>query len=975
MEAATAATLLLQLIIVTATTASSQSFAHPQHLHGGSCVAAERAALLSFKQGITVDPLDLLGSWQGRGCCRWNGVRCRNGTGHVIRLDLRNMFYWQDQADLYLDNPRGMQGQVSTSLLALGHLKHLDLSGNNLGGGGAMPSFLGSLRNLVYLNISCINFNGRVPPQLGNLSRLLYLDISNTYTRSTQVYSTDISWLGRISSLRHLDMSGVNLTSVTDWAHVVNMLPNLRALHLQSCQLTRSTPPLVHSNLTLLEDLDLSDNIFYGPLAPNWFWDIKSLRTLKLEYSQLYGPIPDELGNMTALRVLDLQDNENVTGMFPRTLKNLCNLEELVFTSVNLGGDITEQMERLPRCSWEKLRSLGLTATNMTGNLPVWLGSLTSLQMLGVSDNQISGHVPLGLGALSNLSVLYLGNSNLSGVITQDHLANLVSLKIMDLSFSSLEIVLDSAWTPPFRLLIVKLTACQVGPRFPVLLKQQKGISQIQMSNTGIEDTIPDWFWDAISYASIVDMSNNQIYGELPTKIEAMTWQELHFNSNQLNGSVPELLRNVTKLDISRNLLSGPLPSNFQGPELAAIVLFNNYISGVVPKSICSGFVDLAILDLSNNHLSGKLPECNDTGDFATLGIRTILLANNSLSGEFPALLKICRDITFVDLAKNNMHGNLPAWIGDLSSLVIFRLRSNMFSGHIPSEITRLQELQYLDLALNNISGMIPHSLANLTAMTSMNLDPGRKGLDGPFVQSSENFGEVMEFEWYGDSLYVAMKGRELPYSTQLLYLVSIDLSSNNLVGKIPEEVGSLVGLINLNLSSNHLTGNIPYQIGTLQLLESLDISHNQVSGEIPQTLSNLTSLSYLNMSYNNLSGTIPSGHQLDTLDTDDPASMYIGNTGLCGHPLPNNCSEGEEPHSNPIGQEDSNNSAPNGLHLGAIVGLVVGLWLVFCAFLFKRRWRIAYFRFIDTMYDKAYVFVIVNWAVWFRKSHTPSST
>jgi len=40
-------------------------------------------------------------------------------------------------------------------------------------------------------------------------------------------------------------------------------------------------------------------------------------------------------------------------------------------------------------------------------------------------------------------------------------------------------------------------------------------------------------------------------------------------------------------------------------------------------------------------------------------------------------------------------------------------------------------------------------------------------------------------------------------------------------------------------------------------------------------------------LSYNNLSGRIPSGHQLDTLKADDPASVYIGNPSLCGYPLP----------------------------------------------------------------------------------------
>jgi len=49
-------------------------------------------------------------------------------------------------------------------------------------------------------------------------------------------------------------------------------------------------------------------------------------------------------------------------------------------------------------------------------------------------------------------------------------------------------------------------------------------------------------------------------------------------------------------------------------------------------------------------------------------------------------------------------------------------------------------------------------------------------------------------------------------------------------------------------------------------------------------------------------------------------------------------------------------------------IGFVLNLWVVFCVMLFKTSWRIAYFRFVDELYDKIYVTVAVRFAIWKRK-------
>lgn len=227
------------------------------------------------------------------------------------------------------------------------------------------------------------------------------------------------------------------------------MLPNLSVLRLGTCGITSSVTSLLHSNLTSLEILDLSGNNLDGQVAKNWFWKVTSLKSLNLMFCVLSGQLPDELGNLTKLEGLYMTDNY-IRGI-PSTMDKLCSLKVVDFNWNNINGDITDFMERIPRCARNKLMEFNL-AHNMTGNLPSWVGNLTCLTRLTLSFNQVTGSVPAGIGALTNLTSLGLDNNNLIGVISEDHFAGLSSLELIDLSYNHLKIVIDSNWIPRFRL-------------------------------------------------------------------------------------------------------------------------------------------------------------------------------------------------------------------------------------------------------------------------------------------------------------------------------------------------------------------------------------------------------------------------------------------------------------------------------------------------------------------------------------------
>ncbi|XP_057798001.1 putative receptor like protein 25 [Salvia miltiorrhiza] len=285
-----------------------------------------------------------------------------------------------------------------------------------------------------------------------------------------------------------------------------------------------------------------------------------------------------------------------------------------------------------------------------------------------------------------------------------------------------------------------------------------------------------------------------------------------------------------------------------------------------------------------------------------------------------------------------------------LPKLRVLILKSNKFDGNmsLPSRSNLpFQKLQVLDISDNEFVGSLPQTyFKNFRAM--MDVKENKTDL----ITSSDDFDFLRYVE-----MRITLKGLDLLLKRLLKTFTTIDLSSNNFSGSIPDSIGNLNSLRYLNLSHNNLMGHIPASLGNISVLESLDLSSNKLDGGIPSELTRLTFLAKLNLSMNDLVGQIPQSTQFSTFDNDS----YVGNMGLCGFPLTRKCND-ENGHRMPPEEEDDEDdeygfidgfgwrSVVMGYGSGIIVGIGIGCWIIRFG---RPRWLVEFFFGVGYTYKK----------------------
>nr|XP_023916363.1 receptor-like protein EIX1 [Quercus suber] len=475
-------------------------------------------------------------------------------------------------------------------------------------------------------------------------------------------------------------------------------------------------------------------------------WDVNSSFSRDVNAS-LSGEITRYLRNLSSLTHLDLEGNYNLSTKNFDWVSSLSSLQYLYMGGVKINptkADWLQAINMLPSLleliefifinqvgkilasfgRLERLKYLYLGANHFSGSIPASIGNLSSLKELDLSYNKMNGTIPESFGQLSKLVKLYLLENSWECVITEAQLMNLTRLEefVLTTNNKSQPLVFNvkDNWRPPFKLKILHLESCLIGPKFTKWLQVQSELTYVILKNVEIKGTIPEeWFSMISSNLAHLDLSNNQIKGNLPHQLVFPNVTKLFLQSNLFSGTIlsniSDLMPSLQYLDLSENHLCGKIPLSISKiKHLNILVLRRNNLLGELPHHWNESQMGLRVVDISHNNICGKI--LSSMGFLGNLSI--LVLSNNNLSGEIPSSLKNC-SIVSMDFGGNHLSGNLPSWIE--SDIFMLRLRSNLFSGIISKKWCNLYKLHILDLAQNNLSGGIPDCFNNFIAMVDHN--------------------------------------------------------------------------------------------------------------------------------------------------------------------------------------------------------------------------------------------------------------
>ncbi|KAL9237388.1 hypothetical protein vseg_011942 [Gypsophila vaccaria] len=550
------------------------------------------------------------------------------------------------------------------------------------------------------------------------------------------------------------------------------------------------------TGLKHLKYLDLSYNDFQGQTIPKFIGLLSNLEQLNLSNALFGGVVLHEIGNLSRLSSLDL---------------NCLDMNDCL-----MSVDSTWRLSRL-----KLLRDVNLGSVDLS-LVPDWVSIIDSLPLLEVLRMDFCSLLP----ELPSSSLSYINSSN--------------TLRVVSLSMNNLE-------------------GTSVVRRLHNLNRIESSLEYLDLSSNRLSEGILPFLWN-INSLSHLDLSVNGLRGQIPSDLGKM--------------------HRLSFLSLDENSLSGHIPNEIWDLEnLSYLNMAGNHLEGPISNSI-SNLKRLTILDLSENKLYFSKHALRSLGELCML--QTLVFDGINLTYAFSQVIEplsscVSKSLVSLGLSDNRLNGTVSERIGKLSKLEDLDLSDNQLNGVVSdkhfSNLSRLSSLNLNDnrgLVVNlGTSWTPPFQLGNLllrsckvgpnfpkwliTQQKLVNLDISNVGIRDTVPKSfwTSSISTLQSLNMSNNMIHGVLSDLSITFRQS----VSIDMSSNDLIGAVPFFLGYSAS--DLNLKNNKLSRGL-YRFlcpKTEMDLMFLDLSNNLLSEIFPDCWSYIPYLTVLKLQNNNIRG------------------------------------------------------------------------------------------------------------------------
>jgi len=572
-------------------------------------------------------------------------------------------------------------------------LKKLHISRNSFPEGN-IPDELFSIKTLESLAISFNGFEGLISEDIADLTELKeFWAGSNDITGSIPIEMSELNKLTSIV-LSANRMSG-------EIPNELENIPNLQQLHFHGQRdfggFTGPVPSF--SNAAELTDLDLSENSLTGSIPSSFLATVRASKDhaiyaydkINLSSNQITGTVPADWDDFVGLfvnladnrisgvpNVLCDDDDEFMDGLVGNLTENKCDAilcPPGTFTSVGRQTAPDAPCKTCPGDSpKEQAPYFGSLECGSISEERTILEKIHGLIFTGASEETywMSAHPICSWYGITCDNDDETANSGVTEIklesnsLTTDDpdkvselFFSLPDLERLNIRGNELPLNLDNVGMPP-NLEVLQLS--DTGLTSIAGIGKATKLKELHFTENDIKGTFPEEIFD-LTYLKELYASFNKFSGSLPTRIGELTdLKEFYAYTNEMTGELPTELGNLVAIEnlvLGYNNFKGNLPTELNNlvnlKEFS--VYYNKEMTGPVLEF--SKATKMEKLDLEGNQFNGQIPtnflSGLDTDYISDPGNEIIVhLADNALTGTLPEGLSSIKNL-YLDIVGNQL--------------------------------------------------------------------------------------------------------------------------------------------------------------------------------------------------------------------------------------------------------------------------------------------------------------------------------